>query len=342
MLNDKYVAEGDVISEKNVSSLRFVPASKNVVKSNFTLSVTNASYDYPIECKICILKEINYSPVILMKKETVKTFKNISLFASLKASDPENDSLIYAVVSFPEHGMLEIDASNSGAYLYTPYTDYTGKDSFEYIVFDAYGNCAGKDKVNIKVEKNSSGVSFEDMDGHWAYNSAIRMNEKGIMLSEVSNGKQCFYPANEVSRVEFLVMAMKAAGIGSGATCIDTGFADNSDIALSARGYVASSLENGYIKGVEVDGKQYFYPNNPITRAEAAVILNNILDLATPVSTLSFPDLGSIPVWAKGAVNALAYEKLLNGNEEGYITPLTTITRGQCAVLLDKVCQYKK
>ncbi|MGE8616178.1 MAG: tandem-95 repeat protein, partial [Achromobacter spanius] len=54
------------------------------------------------------------------------------------ATDPDNDTLAYAVTTQPLHGAVVIDAG-TGAYTYTPNADYHGSDSFVVTVSDGMG-----------------------------------------------------------------------------------------------------------------------------------------------------------------------------------------------------------
>jgi len=333
----KAVKEGDVLKAKDLSSLVFEPASDEAFETAFDFIFTNAGFSHAITCRLCLLEEPNASPVLLSTDERVTTYENVAYYGSLKAADPENDELTFSVSSTPKYGVLEILDASVGSFRYTPNANRTGNDSFSYTVTDCFGNTAETDKVRIKIEKNESKTTFADMDGHWASNAAIRLVSEGIMEGETDGETLCFLPAQSVSRCDFLVMAMKACGHSAALTCLDTGYDDNDNIPLSDRGYVAIATNAGYIEGVSDGQTLSFAPDRPITRAEAAVILNRMLSLPTPVSARVFADSDTVPAWAESAMTALSANGLLNGNGSGCLAPTETMTRAQCAVLLEKV-----
>ena len=170
------------------------------------------------------------------------------------------------------------------------------------------------------------------------YNSALSMTEAGIMSGTQVGGQTYFYPTNTVSRAEFLVMAMNSIGITEVADRESTVFADDADIPQSMKGYVAAAYELGYIKGTYVDSKLCFLPNEDITRAEAAVVICNMIDAVTPTVTPVFEDSDKIPAFAASAVNSLSYMGILT-SENGNILPTSALTRADTAHLLCLVMQ---
>ena len=144
-----------------------------------------------------------------------------------------------------------------------------------------------------------------------------------------------FYPEQEVSRAEFVVLAMNALGITEVSDTECKVFADGKDISKEMRGYIEAAYRMGYIKGSLVDGELCFCPNEAITRAEASVILGNMLGAAMPTATIkpSFADAGEIPAWAEGSVYSLNMMGLL-ASDGGKIEPLSKVTRQEAAQLL--------
>lgn len=60
--------------------------------------------------------------------------KNVVLNSNVMATDPNNDPLAYSVNVAPLNGTLIL--SITGTFVYTPALDYTGADSFKYVVND--------------------------------------------------------------------------------------------------------------------------------------------------------------------------------------------------------------
>ena len=179
------------------------------------------------------------------------------------------------------------------------------------------------------------------MGGSRAHTDAIALVEKGIMTAQRSvSGSFLFEPDRAVTREDFLVMAMKAAGIMP-MSADDSGFADDGNISAEARGYVALAKKKGYVSGVEYNGEYYFYPKNTVTSAEAAVIIDNIIGAERYVvnknGALSvFADKGDVPVWAEESMLTLKQVGIISANS-GYLYPQSELTREGAASLLGAV-----
>ena len=135
-------------------------------------------------------------------------------------------------------------------------------------------------------------------------------------------------------------MVMRLLGVEDLGECQSTSFADDTEIQADSKPYVQAAYRAGIINGRNVDGVICFCPNDPITRAEAAVVLNNILGADVPVSVTPFSDNESIPVWAKNALYALSGVGILRGTGSGSISPYSTLNRAQTAQILFNLKQY--
>jgi hypothetical protein len=85
-----------------------------------------------------------------------------------------------------------------------------------------------------------------------------------------------------------------------------TGFYDDASIPMWVKPYVSTALMSGIITGYKDDnGNLVFAPQDPITFAEAAVVLNKMLNI-TDVASVSAADYGACPVWSAQAEANLA------------------------------------
>ncbi len=74
---------------------------------------------------------VNQPPEAL--NQNVQVLLNTSKLITLTATDPDNDPVTFSIVTGPAHGTLSGTAPDL---LYTPDPDFTGKDSFTFIVND--------------------------------------------------------------------------------------------------------------------------------------------------------------------------------------------------------------
>ncbi|MBO5274256.1 MAG: S-layer homology domain-containing protein [Clostridia bacterium] len=330
------VSAGQTISRRSISSLRFRAPDNGSTSASFTFTCEDAG-GYERTCMLHVIPEMNFAPTVSLvnaRSLNIATYRNITSYGTLKASDPENDSMTYVITKQPKKGVIVITDKNYGDYYYTPSLNYSGGDSFEYTVYDKYGNFSETATVSISVLKPSTDVTYSDMEGHWAHNAAIKMAESGVMTGEEIGNSYVFNPDSSVTRGQFLVMAMSAAGFRIATPTVDTGFMDDDAIPSQYKGYVAAALELGFINGVENEDGLYFCPNNAITRAESAVILNNILGAEVPAVKPVFADSTGVPAWAENAIFALCEVGIMNGTGVGYISPYRTLNRAETAQML--------
>lgn len=334
------VSGGQRISAASLDLMRYVPSSAGSTRATFRFRPAGASYDIP--CELYMLERANLAPTLDGVPENylqVSTHKNVSLFGTLPCHDPEGDRTTVEIVSYPSQGLLEITDKHSGEYKYTPSANYSGKDSFVYVARDLYGNYSAARTVSLSVKKPSTSLTFDDMQGSPYYNAALTMAEEGIMSGSKVGSHTYFYPDGEVSRGDFVVMTLQALGLESVNSDATTVFADNADIPEHIRGYVAAAYELGYVSGVQTERGLCFEASRSITRAEAAVILSNALDLAVPTVLPTFNDSADIPAWAAPAVYSLNSIGVMSATD-GNISANGSLLRKDAARILSELISY--
>ena len=331
-LGTLYVTEGQTIKNEYLSMLRFVPAADSVSGTDITFSCGGTE----IPCVVKLLDTVNYAPTFASEEDSVRTYRNVSCYGNVRSSDPEGDVTDLQVVSYPKHGTLTVTNAARGSYCYTPSNDFVGEDSFVVVARDSYGNYSGVQTVSVRVAK--TGVSFTDTAGHWCENAAIALYEVGAAEAVNYQNGLVFCPDDTVSREEFITMVMKTLG-ASTLTDSDTSFTDNASIDVRYRPYVATAQRMGYINGRDDDGQLCFDPKASITKAEAAVVINNVLGLEEGEYVMTFADDGAIPTWAKGAIYALTSAGVFNGDGEGVIAPSAVLSRAQTVQMLYNILE---
>ena len=342
LLGSTRVAVGQTISAENLSYVTFCAAAEDMTHSFFTFTANGSAT--VMTCNLYFMQELNYTPTVSMASGlslNLSTYKDLCAYGTLSAYDPDGDDLIFEVVSYPKNGAVRLLDAKAGSYVYTPEKGYVGTDSFSYIARDQYGNYSASATVSLKVTVSGTSITYTDMTDSKAYNAALALTEEGIMSGTQVGSLYYFYPEQTVSRVEFLVMAMNAAGIREVPTVTQTLFYDDADIPESMKSYVAAAFNLGYISGSLSQGKLCFLPNEEITRAQAAVMLGNIVGVSDVAVTPTFADGSEIPVWAKDAIYSLNALGIM-GADSGYITPVAKVTRAQTAEMLAAVMEYVK
>lgn len=341
-LGSTRVSAGQTIPAKNISMLAFIPATDTVESAAFTFSVGSQCAGCSITCDIRLCEKINFAPTAGTPSGeliTVSTHKNISVFGTLGGSDPEGDETELIIVAYPKRGTLTITDRKSGEYRYTPGLNYTGRDSFTYVLRDYYGNYSKPETVIVSVKRNTSGLVYADMADSRAYNSALMLAEKNIMLGSLVGDGMYFSPEGKVTRAEFVVMAMKAAGISPLSSGAKTFFDDDSIIPQAMKGYVAAAQRCGYVVG-SFNGKGlYFSPNDYITGGEAAVIVNRMLSITPSGEAQTSLSDESVPSWELLSVSALADAGIYQRDESGMLAVSEPLSRARAAMMLCAVCE---
>ena len=248
----------------------------------------------------------------------------------MRGTDFDGDSLFYEVVEYPFGGDLKYD-SKTGEFSYTAGSRVMD-DSFTYRVKDEAGEYSDTVEYTISVRDNDSSTVFCDMDDYGCVPACVEMTDKGYMTCTEKEGNLYFSPDGEVSRLDFLVLAMNVFGAGNIPNVENCGFADDENIPKEYKGYVYSAARLGIISGVSEDGRTCFAPDRSITRAEATVILNNIIGY-TPTDVECMQD---VPEWAQSAVSAM-YELGIYDLDDGAPQCHKAVTKAEAAVMLSKI-----
>ena len=262
---DAYV--GQTVSAGMIENLRFIPASGSAEAS---FSVTLSGSGDEVECLLYSVSESAVKP----EAEGMKlySYKDIPVYSAFEAS---GTGLSYKIVSLPSHGLVSVKAD--GSFLYTPAKGYTGRDAFTYTVTDKYGASSAEATVAVKIEKQSGSVVYSDMSGNSAGYAAVLLAEKNIFIGSSVGGLMSFSPEQTVSRIDFLMMAMKAAGYSSNIyTATQTGLADEALLSSTQKGYVITALALGIIFPEDYQGVSIWRPTAVITQEEASSILRCI------------------------------------------------------------------
>lgn len=322
---DVGVTEGQVIRSTSVSKLRFEPA-KEVKSTSFGFTFDDS---YSMTCNVLFTDRNNKAPTVL-ESHPMTAFVSSVTGGEMRAVDSDKDKLYYEIVDYPEGGNVKFD-SKTGEFTYTAGSRVM-KDSFTYRVKDSMGNVSKTETMTINVIENNSKTVLNDMKESEYVCAAVTMIDKGYMTCSTDKGKTYFSPDEEVSRLDFLVTAMNVFGADKVPEIENTGFADDSAIPEKYKGYVYSAAKLDIISGVKENGEICFMPDRPVTKAEASVILNNIIGY----DAVTVDSLEGVPVWADEAVSAM-YELGIYDLEGGAVECTKTLTKESAADMLYKV-----
>lgn len=333
------VSVGTVIHAQAVDGLSFRPAAATTATTAaFTVTPTFSSgaQGDPISVNIHLLTAPNHAPVA--ENLSVQTYRNVAVTGRLRATDPDSSTLTFQLTSSPARGSVAISEDGSGTFVYTPYENKTGKDSFTYVAVDGAGNISNPAKVSIRIEKTKTTVTYADMADHPAQRAAIRLAEEGLLVGARVNGLYFFAPDTPVSRSQFLAMAMSAADLEPLEQVSLTGFYDDAAISAWSKGYVSSALMAGAVSGTRNElGQAVFCPDRIVTRGEAAAMLDrllNVSDVAVETWSAQGIDHDAQSHWAMQSAADLACAGVLTLEDSAPERLDAPLTRADAAQLL--------
>ena len=274
---------------------------------------------------VTVKTAVNSAPIA--KNLEYTTYRGVPLNGVFDATDPDGDAVVFRLATMPKYG--EVETSGDTGFVYTP-AGKKSSDSFTYTAVDALGNVSQEATVEISIKKQTAAVMYSDMKEHPSGYAAIRLAETGIFTGKQLGSEFLFEPDAPVSRGEFLTMCLAACGV----TVLDgverTGFGDDDIMPSWAKPYVSAALLDGYVSGYENDeGQIVFSAEDTIKMAEAAVMLNNVLEISDVVQTAAM-DSGLCPVWAQQATVNLASCGVVNRGGDYY----AELTRADAAEML--------
>ena len=323
---------GDILTASALSQLTLEPVSADGADAVLTyLPVVDGKLQPQSEITVTIGKKENDPPVA--RDSELETYKNIANNGKLDVQDPENGQMTYTIITEPKRGTVEIAAD--GSYVYTPKKNKVGTDRFTFVATDDAGNISNEATVTVEILKPSSKTTYADMNGDPDAFTAKWMQEQGLFTGETVSGALCFNPEAQVTRGEFLVMLMDLLELEPADAQLTSGFADESDTPTWMQPYVVSALSNGIISGISSEAGMVFRPTASLTRAEAAVMVQNILDLPTDEAS-SITDTAT-PAWAEDAVSALSEAGILSDATE----TMAPVTRREASQILYAVWSNK-
>ncbi len=331
------------IARNQIGKLRFIPAMEFTGTTYVCISALDNKSNLMKTAMIALAVSPADNRAPSIKGTSVETRRNLMITGSFDVEDPEGDAVSLTLTTAPKNGTVEL--TGDGGFTYTPLTGKTGKDSFTVQAMDSFGNLSESAKASVTISKPASDLLYEDMKGSPMHLAAITLAERGIIQGETLGDKSFFRPQSSVTRGEFLVMVMRCTDlIGEVPTVSNTGFSDDADIPTWMKGYVKTAQLCGVISGNDDDGVLSFAPDRLITRAEAAVMLNNALALQPDEDALAtvFADNDSIPTWAVSAFQNLRVNGIVNGYGDNTQRPAETLNRGQAASMLYNTMKFEQ
>ena len=307
LLGQRVLCAGDILTAGQVVQMTFSPekTESDMEAQLEYLPVFGGHVEQSSLMTLSIRGKEDKAPVA--EDSAAETYKNLEIAGKLKVTDPEGQPMTYTLVRPPKRGNVVI--GEDGSFTYTPKKNKVGIDSFTFTAADPAGKTSREATVTLTILKPTDATQYTDTAGTDFQFPAEWMKNTGIFVGETVSGNPCFNPDKAVTRGEFVTMLVKALDIPAEEEITYTGYTD--EIPLWLQPYLAAALRAGLTAGLEE--QETFAADAPVTVAEAAVMLQNALDM-------------SAAVFSEEA-------------EAGADTPLT---RGHAAKILYQAVQAKK
>lgn len=324
MLGTRVLRPGDILTAEQLAQMTFVPlrTEEDAAACVSYLPIYESHVAPSATMTISIRGKEDKAPVA--EDFAAETYKNLPIDGKLKVKDPEEQAMTYTVTRSPKRGEVTINAD--GSFTYTPKKNKVGIDSFVYTATDPAGNVSREATVTITIVKPTDATQYTDTLGKSCRFAAEWMKNTGIFVGETLDGNACFNPDKEVTKGEFLTMLVKALDIPAEEAAASV---YDSEYPAWLQPYLAAAVRSGLVAGLP--DSETFLADQPISGGEAAVMLQNALDLASSADTQTIAQ-EEVPDWAASSLNAMASNGIcLSCNEN--------LTRAQAAEVLYQVSQ---
>ena len=305
LLGSRVICAGDILHADQLTQLTFSPllTKKDTDAVVTYLPIYENRVAKPVTAVISVHGKEDKAPVA--EDSTLETYRNMPNKGILQASDPEGAALTFSVCRQPKRGSVTV--ADDGTFVYTPKKNKVGVDSFTYTAADPAGNVSRKATVTVQVLKSASAKQYTDTVGTDCRFTAEWMRNSGIFVGEKIGDAACFYPNKTVSRGEFLTMVVKALELPTDKAA-QTALPENTPDWLKP--YVAAAMRAGLTAGLPAQESGETDYDAPISGAEAAVMLQNVLDLTVSQEKLEAMQTAQsedsdIPTWASVSLTAM-------------------------------------
>jgi hypothetical protein len=319
--------EGEAVTAETLGALSYTPsAAGNRTESFRFLPVyQDGGVEEAVTVSLTMQAVDNRAP--MAQDVEAKTMKNVSVTGLFHAVDPEGDALTFRLTSKPRRG--EVEVLPDGRFVYTPFRNKSGSDTFAYVAVDAYGNVSKEARIRLTIEKPSTKTTYADMDGHPAQYAALRLCGEGVYTGRQICGHYYFNPGEPVSRAEMITMVVRAIGLDT-VPVSTTGFYDDALLPDWFKPYAQAAFKAGVISGVRApDGRTVLNAHETVTLSQAAAMLNKAL---RPAAAELLYDSGAVPAWSAQAIANLDAAGILD--DVSVSAGDRPLNRGEVAMLL--------
>lgn len=238
----------------------YQPSANSNGDDTFSVKVSDgpATVEVTVSARIA---PVNDAPVATASEK--KGDEDVALPGALRATDVDQDTLSYAITAMPKNGAVELNPS-TGAYAYTPRTDFHGNDAFRWEVSDGKLKASAEVKMTIAAVNDapvvkavalaatedkaaSVVVGASDVDKDKLSWSEAKAPAKGKIAVDAASGKVVYTPRdNENGEDSFTVAVSDGAARTEAVVAVAIAPINDAPVALPRQ---AAGPEDTPIKG---------------------------------------------------------------------------------------------
>ena len=313
---------------------------------SFSSKDTGLTFRYTTDGTAPTLKSPVYTGPITVRQDTRFTVAGFDRYGT---RTPTSTKFIRAEVAFaPTYtwnaGLLTLSTANEGATLHyttdgsTP-TASSPRYSSPIAVFGTVKavtvTASGLVSAPLTVTVTPGGLLFTDVtDSAWYYDGLCQVS--GVGLMSYLDGSR-FVPNGSMTRAMMVTVLYRMAGEPE---------SDGEEIFTDVKydSWYGPAMKWAYGQGL-VNGmdETHFSPSLPITREQLVTFLCRYsrwcgVDTSGQADLSVFPDVSDVAEYALSDFAYCVKQGLVSGMADGTLSPKTTATRAQCAVLLARFC----
>ena len=264
--------------------------------------------------------KVNKTPVNVSIQSDVKYTNNVAAASNFTVTFNSNGGTEYATQLVEAGSEITLPTPSKSGYIFlgwrcgenTYSAGATVKVTTDMAFSAVWGNLPDVKPDTTPDEPVVTEFPFYDVAASaWYYDAVKYVYDKGLMDGVDTHE---FAPNATLTRAMVWTILARAEGVDT------TGGAS----------WYAKAQEWAVAKGVS-DGEN---PNAAITRQELVTMLYRLAGSPTVTGSLTAPDASSVSSWAKDAMLWAMNLGLVEGDENGAVTPTATATRAQAAALI--------
>lgn len=194
-------------------------------------------------------------------------------------------------------------------------------------------------------------VSFPDMEPpqwDWARETVEQLSDQGIIKGYTDG---TYKPNNQVTNEEAFTLFARSVGVDATANAEAVSYAQSRYASVAAKYDTFATKELCFMlyRGLFSESQVDTYlsaerKGQPLLRHEAAILITRLMGGEQEVQdkymyVLDYTDTDQIPQSSKGYVEYVRDKGIMQGMDDGSFSPMTSVTRAQIAVMLQKTMQ---